>query len=72
MLAEQSLFVAAAALIGGRRMLWVGIPLMIPSLITAGATLALGEIPEEHYPLWAVARAATRGPWPVLYCLFSL
>jgi hypothetical protein len=59
MLAEQSLFVAAAALIGGRRMLWVGIPLMIPSLITAGAALALGEIPEEHYPLWAVARAAS-------------
>ena len=59
MLAEQSLFVAAAALIGGRRMLWVGIPLMIPSLITAGAVLALGEIPVEHYPLWAVARAAS-------------
>jgi voltage-gated potassium channel len=59
MLAEQSLFVAAAALIGGRRMLWVGIPLMIPSLITAGAMLALGEIPEEHYSLWAVARAAS-------------
>jgi voltage-gated potassium channel len=59
MLAEQSLFVAAAALIGGRRMLWVGIPLMIPSLITAGAMLAVGEIPEEHYPLWAVARAAS-------------
>lgn len=59
MLAEQSLFVAAAVLIGGRRMLWVGIPLMIPSMITAGVTVAFGQIPEEHYPLWAVARAAS-------------
>lgn len=59
MLAEQSLFVAAAVLIGGRRMLWVGIPLTIPSMITAGVTVALGEIPDQHYQLWAVARAAS-------------
>lgn len=59
MLAEQSLFVAAAVLIGGRRTLWIGIPLVIPSAITAAVTLALGEIPETHYPLWAVARAAS-------------
>jgi hypothetical protein len=44
MLAEQSLFVAAAVLIGGRRMLWVGVPLMIPSMITAGVTVAFGQI----------------------------
>lgn len=59
MLAEQSLFVVAAAVIGGRRMLWVGIPLVIPSAVTAVATVLLGEIPDEHYPLWAVARAAS-------------
>lgn len=32
---------------------------MIPSMITAGVTVAFGQIPDEHYPLWAVARAAS-------------
>lgn len=59
MLAEQSLFVAAAVLIGGRRMLWIGVPLVVPSAITAAVTVVMGEIPETHYPLWAVARAAS-------------
>jgi hypothetical protein len=57
--AEQLVFLGAAAALGGRRMLALGVPLVIPGLLTLAATVSLGEIPSGHYWLWALARAVT-------------
>ncbi|MFM8415047.1 MAG: potassium channel family protein [Planctomycetota bacterium] len=59
MVAEQLVFLGAAAALGGRRMLALGLPLVLPGVATLAVTLALGEIPGEHYWFWAVARAVT-------------
>jgi len=59
MVAEQVVFLGAAAALGGRRMLLFGIPMVLPGAITLTVTLALGEIPSGHYCTWALARAIT-------------
>jgi voltage-gated potassium channel len=59
MVAEQLVFLGAAAALGGRRMLAIGVPLVIPGLITLVATFALGDIPRGNYWFWALARAVT-------------
>jgi voltage-gated potassium channel len=59
MVAEQMVFLGAAAALGGRRMLAIGVPLVIPGLLTLAATFALGDIPRGHYWFWALARAVT-------------
>jgi len=58
-LPEQLVFLGAAAALGGRRMLAIGIPLVIPGLLTLGATFVLGDIPRGHYWFWALARGVT-------------
>lgn len=57
MVAEQCVFVGAAAALGGRRMLLFGLPLIIPGLATLGVTVLAGPVSPEHYWLWAIARA---------------
>jgi len=59
MVAEQLVFIGAAAALGGRRMLLVGLPLTIPALATLGVTLVMGEIPDGRSWIWAVARAVS-------------
>jgi voltage-gated potassium channel len=59
MVAEQLVFLGAAAALGGRRMLAIGVPLVIPGLLTLAATFALGDIPRGNYWFWALARAVT-------------
>ena len=59
MVAEQLVFLGAAAALGGRRLLALGLPLVIPGIVTLAVTFALGKIPDGHYWLWAVARAVT-------------
>ena len=59
MVAEQFVFLGAAAALGGRRMLLLGLPLVIPGVVTLAVTFTLGTIPDGHYWLWAVARAVT-------------
>lgn len=59
MVAEQCVFVGAAAALGGRRMLHFGLPLVLPGLATLGVTLLAGEVPQGHYWLWAIARATS-------------
>ena len=57
MVAEQVVFVGAAAALGGRRTLFFCLPLLIPGVATLTATSLAGEIPVGHYSIWAVARA---------------
>ncbi len=57
--AEQIVFIGAMAALGGRRMLVWGLPLLLPGLITLGATLLVGGIPAERDGIWAVARAVS-------------
>ena len=59
MVVEQFVFVGAAAALGGRRMLFFCLPLLLPGLATLGATILAGEIPAGHYGIWAVARAVS-------------
>jgi voltage-gated potassium channel len=59
MVAEQLVFLGAAAALGGRRMLVVGLPLLIPGVITLAITIAAGAIPSEQSWLWPAARAVT-------------
>ncbi len=57
MVAEQIVFVGAAAALGGRRMLVFCLPLLVPGVVTLAATIMAGEIPVGHYSIWAIARA---------------
>lgn len=59
MVAEQCIFLGAAAALGGRRMLVIGVPLVIPGVITLATTFVLGAIPDDHFWFWALARAVT-------------
>ena len=59
MVAEQIVFLAAVAALGGRRMLALGVPLVVPGIIVLGVTLMAGDIPGDQYGFWAVARAIT-------------
>jgi voltage-gated potassium channel len=59
MVVEQFVFLGAAAALGGWRMLAIGLPLVLPGVITLGVTFAVGEIPSGHYWMWALARAIT-------------
>jgi voltage-gated potassium channel len=59
MVAEQLVFLGAAAALGGRRMLLFGGPLVIPGMLTLLTTVTLGEIPGDHYWAWALARGFT-------------
>lgn len=59
MVAEQIVFVGAAAALGGRHMLFLGLPLIVPGLATLGVTAMAGEIPANHYWIWAVARTVS-------------
>jgi hypothetical protein len=59
MVAEQLLFLGAVAALGGRRMLVIGAPLVVPGIVTLTVTLVVGEIPGEHFWLWALARAVS-------------
>ena len=55
--AEQVILVAAAAMIGGRRMLLLGVPLCLPGVATALAVVAGGDIPAAWSHTWAIARS---------------
>ena len=55
--AEQVILVAAAGVIGGWRMLLVGVPLCVPGVATALAVVAGGEIPPAWAHVWAIARS---------------
>ena len=57
MVAEQIVFLGAAAALGGRRMLVFGMPPGVRAWSPLAATFAAGEIPVGHYSLWAIARA---------------
>ena len=59
MVAEQIVFLGAVAALGGRRMLALGVPLVIPGIITLAATFLAGDIPGDQSWFWAVARAVT-------------
>ena len=59
MVAEQCIFLGAAAALGGRRMLVIGLPLVIPGVITLATTFVLGAIPDDHSWFWALARAVS-------------
>ena len=59
LVAEQFVFVGAAAALGGLRMLGFCLPLLLPGLATLGTTILAGEIPVGHYWIWAVARAVS-------------
>ncbi|MFM1903168.1 MAG: hypothetical protein RLZZ440_1068 [Planctomycetota bacterium] len=59
MVAEQCIFVGAAAALGGRRMLLLGLPLVIPGLATLAVTLMAGQLPQGHPWLWPIARAVS-------------
>lgn len=58
MVAEQVVFVAAAAALGGRRMLWVGCPLLLPGIITVCLSMSLGQS-EDQFVYWSIARSAS-------------
>lgn len=57
MAAEQMILVGATAMIGGWRMLALGIPLCVPGLVTALAVVLGGAMPAEWAQTWAVARS---------------
>jgi len=59
MVAEQVMFLGAVVALGGRRMFALGAPLVVPGIVTLAVTIAVGEIPGDHYWFWALARAVT-------------
>jgi voltage-gated potassium channel len=59
LVAEQCVFVGAAVALGGRRMLILGLPLMIPGLTTLAVTLLADQLPQGHSWVWAIARAVS-------------
>jgi voltage-gated potassium channel len=59
MVAEQLVFLGAAAALGGRRMLLFGLPLVIPGVLTLTAAFTAGALPADHSWLWPAARAVT-------------
>jgi|GEM_PF-183175 len=58
MVAEQVVFVAAVAALGGTRMLWMGCPLLLPGIITVGLSVSLGQS-EDQFVFWSIARSAS-------------
>jgi hypothetical protein len=59
LVAEQLVFLGAAAALGGRRMLLFGLPLVIPGVLTLAAAVTAESLPTEHSWLWPAARAVT-------------
>jgi voltage-gated potassium channel len=59
MAAEQVVFLGAVAALGSRRTFALGATLIIPGIVTLGATLVAGEMPGDRSWFWAMARAVS-------------